>query len=343
MINKSTNCLVICHNRPHLLHRCLAALESSPNIKSLYLFCDGPRNNSEAARKTQQDIGGLFNKAKHQRGCEETKLFFSDSNLGPIKGPLLAIQWFLNEKKEGCILEEDIIASKEFITFYAYCLEIFRENKEISLISSAPQHAEKLEQNSHPLGAPLRESQLFLTWGWATWLDRWENFGLESPNQIEQSIRRASEALQSKKEIQTVSNKFMSLVARLYFKRELAILAKSPNHAWSYYIQREIKNKDLLTLMPTTNMTTNIGSGPGATRTKVLKYNWAIPEETKNVLGLLESKRNLKTNEINKKDIVEPFNKDTERALENLKYGPLIDEIRAWMKIRTRIKSLLKV
>jgi hypothetical protein len=311
-----TNVLVIAHNRPKLL---IEVLKNLNHIESLYLFCDGPANGPSHAENQylQNEIKEIFENIKKQRKNLETKIYCVNQNLGPRDGPIEAINWLFENKEYGCILEEDTVASNEFVEYYSTCLEIFKEDKEIALISSCPIGAENFIKNCGT------KSQIFLTWGWATWQDRWKSWDMKNKGQLIKQIN-------SEEKRRKVYSKFMSLTAQLYFKRELHQLQQNPEYVWSYYIQSKIKTANQQTIVPRCNMSKNIGFDKNALRTKTPRDNKCDPTQTAKTLKMLKENGKF-----------EDFESYKDKKLEKLKYGSLIKEIRAWLKMRTRLKHLL--
>jgi hypothetical protein len=237
-------CLVICYNRPDLAKQ---VIKRVINSKVLYLFCDGPKTSNPIDTELTQKFREIFYEVSNERGSNknyQTATYIADKNLGPRDGPITAIDWFLKNNLKGCILEEDIIPCQEFLPFYSRCLDTFEQDPQIALITACPGGVKDLKVKDNTDKFAVRSSELFLPWGWATWLDRWEKWELTNPKTLEGILEKTK----------IKPNGFYALSTKLLFKNELKKLYKNPHYAWSYYIQAKIKEDLNICVMPKTNL-----------------------------------------------------------------------------------------
>lgn len=161
--------LIIAWNRPHLLKSVLKEIiiYSPPKI---YLHIDGPPRSAERERviELQNEILNVFR--------EETRHFPAEVlvrqvNLGCGYGPLAAINWFLENEREGIIVEDDIQISLEGLELLTLAIDMFRNDDAIASVSAC-----NIVDGRQ---TPREENQAFVrsfisnSSGWATWSDRW--------------------------------------------------------------------------------------------------------------------------------------------------------------------------
>jgi hypothetical protein len=124
----------------------------------------------------------------------QLKIWQRDSNLGPAVSVITAIEWFFSHEESGVILEDDLKLTSDSMMFFSKALSTFANQKSVGLISGSNFWGVLGTHNSLPF------SSYPLTWGWATWRDRWElmrtpffcnyTFNLGSLSRLEQSFWR---------------------------------------------------------------------------------------------------------------------------------------------------------
>jgi len=158
--------LVIGFNRPELMRRQIERLRSwAPS--SLYLACDGPRAGvvddvpaTEAVRQCAELVDW---------DCS-LRTLFADTNLGCGAAVTAAITWFFKNESAGIILEDDVIASPDFLRFAAEILERYADDERVYSVTglSLDSPAQRAHQSDS-----YRFTALPLIWGWATWRRAW--------------------------------------------------------------------------------------------------------------------------------------------------------------------------
>lgn len=156
----------IIFNRPETTARVFAEIRKARPTK-LFVICDGPRKNRpddvEKVAATREII------RKIDWECELiTK--FSDKNLGCKIGPADGISWVFEQVEEAIILEDDCMPDQSFFQFCQEMLNRYSHDQRISMISGDNfQFGFRRNTDSYYF------SKYCLTWGWATWRDRWIN------------------------------------------------------------------------------------------------------------------------------------------------------------------------
>lgn len=128
----------------------------------IYISIDGPKNDFD---KDQQNK--IINLIKKNRKNHIIKYRILDENLGCQKATFSSLDWFFYQEKKGIILEDDNLPSVSFFKFCNDLLTRYSKDKKIFSISGYNPF-KKVDIHSDYIF-----SKHFMSWGWATWRDRW--------------------------------------------------------------------------------------------------------------------------------------------------------------------------
>ena len=153
-------------NRPNLVSSCLDAISESSkkNNIDLYIFIDGPRNQeekllvNETLRIVENYEYSIFNKVL---------ITNKSHNFGLANSVIDGVNKIFEDYKEVIVIEDDLIVSKNFISFMIDSLKKYEFNKHVGSISGFS-FAIKNKSHEDTYFHPRPNS-----WGWATWKDRW--------------------------------------------------------------------------------------------------------------------------------------------------------------------------
>lgn len=149
-------------NRPEHTKRTLAALAANPEAAAsdLYVFVDGPRNESERGR-----VAEVIRISRAQTGFRSVSLSVSASNKGLYRSITEGVTSTLSHSQRVIVAEDDVLTSQYFLSFMNEALERYASEPKVGSIHGY----------SPPL--PGLPDFFFLPggdcWGWATWADRW--------------------------------------------------------------------------------------------------------------------------------------------------------------------------
>ncbi|MDL2308667.1 hypothetical protein LJC53_03675 [Bacteroidales bacterium OttesenSCG-928-C03] len=173
--------------------------------------------------------------------CEK-KEFFKEEHLGKSEMITQAITWFFKNEPEGIILFDDTIPNMDF--FY-YCKELlgkYREDKRIVHINGS-----NLQRKNAKNDGSYYFSAYPLSWGFATWADRWKGFDLQMTLLEGENINKM------------MSGYISSPKEKLYWLRRYNILRRHKLDIWEYqYIFYKWYQKGL-SITPSCNLVTNVG------------------------------------------------------------------------------------
>ena len=220
---------------------------------NLYIACDGPRfdNNYEALQvATSREVIDT----EIDWPCRIERLY-SDTNLGCSVGPIRAITWFFDQVDEGIILEDDCVPHADFFPYCSNLLERYRNDDRVWCVSGNSFLHGNLIQSE------LNESYYFsrytLTWGWASWSDRWSMY---DPQIRHWPSLRDSGLLQQIFEDPYEVTYWSEIFERTFSQPQLVSW-------WDYQWFFAGLIRGALTATPRSNLVSNIGFGEGATHT----------------------------------------------------------------------------
>jgi hypothetical protein len=232
--------LLVVYRRADLTARTLAAIGAA-RPRRLLVAADGPASEAdraacEAARAAATAVTWpcdvLTDFAVENMGCEAR--MFS------------AVDWLFAQAERGIVLEDDCVPAPDFFPFCDALLEHYRDDRRVMHISGET-YATEAAPESYSF------SKYALTWGWATWKRAWELCD-----------RRLTgwPALRERPELQAL---FDTRDERAYLMSTFQQQAEGrPNwdYAWWYTCMT-----NGLSIHPSVNLVTNIGSDPRATHT----------------------------------------------------------------------------
>lgn len=154
----------IIFNRPDTTERVFAAIAKAKPPK-LLVVADGPRENKVGEAEKCAATRTIIDQVDWD--CE-VLTNFSDRNLGCKRRVSSGIDWVFEQVEEAIILEDDCLPDP---TFFRYCqelLERYRHDQRVGIISGDNfQFGRRRNDDSYYF------SKYVHIWGWATWRDRW--------------------------------------------------------------------------------------------------------------------------------------------------------------------------
>ena len=226
--------LYCCYNRLQYVKKTLPKLKSL-NIKKLYISIDGPKDKKDGlkCKKVEKFVKKLnFNFPVIYR--------IKKKNLGCKYGMAESIDWFFKHEKQGIILEDDIICSKDFIKFCDLMLKKYEKNKKIMMVGGT--NYDQFINNS----SKFFFSKHFLFWGWATWRSAWKKYDVEM-------LKWKNIKTQKKLKYKFSQNEF------LFLKNRFNELHQNYKDTWDIQWYFTCIYNDSFSIVPETNLITNIG------------------------------------------------------------------------------------
>jgi len=240
---------LIIFNRPDTTERVFQAIRQAQPQK-LLVIADGPRidrpNEAEKCAASRAVI------AKVDWECE-VLTNYSPINLGCKLRVSSGIDWVFSEVEEAIILEDDCLPAPSFFPFCQALLERYRYDERIMQISGNNFLQDRFN-------IKLKESYYFSKyggiWGWASWRRAWKFFDVKMENWNELKM---SDLLPSIFDSAAEQNSWTDV-----FDKVVAGVVDTWDYQWLY--ARWCQNH--LSIVPKSNLVSNIGFRKDATHTK---------------------------------------------------------------------------
>ena len=255
--------VVIIFNRPDktkILYESLKYYKPS----KLLIISDGPRNSFKDEKEKVAQSRKVFEKIDWE--CEV--LFnISETNLGCRERIISGLNWVFDREEKAIILEDDCIPSEEFFTFMELMLSKYQANKKISSVCGT---------NFLPDWSKTKDSYLYSkychVWGWGTWKDRWEkiDFNLDRLDEI--------------KKTKFLKGYLGTFRAYLYWHWIFNNVKKKKIDSWAYIWNFTNFINKSISIIPVTNLLSNIGIGKDSSHTRSLPYKYITAQESKKKL-----------------------------------------------------------
>ena len=257
--------IVFVYKRKEHTKKCLDALSQNQNAGShdLYIFADGAR--TEAEQKDVQDVRNLIRKYEGSSSFHKVVIKESDVNKGLAKSINEGVSAIISQYGRAIVVEDDLITSKDFLTYMNGALDYYDSDERIGSISGSTYPVKGLENYPFDVYA-IKKGEC---WGWGTWKRVWQN--------VDWSIMD----FQHYKKNRKLRRKFNSLEYGLDNMLVNQMEGKIDSWAvrWCYHL---FKN-DLMTVYPRTSKALNIGldgSGTHCHQAFGLEKNFAVSNET---------------------------------------------------------------
>lgn len=161
------------YNRPVHTRFALQALQKNflASESKLFVFCDGPKNNS--SNEAKKNIDEVREVVKSAKWCGEVEIIESVSNKGLGPSVREGVSNIVEEYGKVIVLEDDLITSPAFLTYMNKALAYYSHRKAVFSISGYNLPPRKMKtpiDYPYDVFACLRNA----SWGWATWDDRWK-------------------------------------------------------------------------------------------------------------------------------------------------------------------------
>lgn len=234
------------YNRPNLVDKVIKNLKKNTLSKSseLYIFSDGPKKNNDDILKVKK-VRACLRKIK---GFKKISIIVRKKNLGLYQNITSGLNFIFNKRNSAIILEDDILVSKNFLTYMNESLNVYKDDNKVGTICA----------NLSSLNSKMPET-FFLyhqdCWGWATWKRSWKLYSHDSSYLLNKIVENK---LVKKFDLDN-SYKFSKYLRENILKRR--------SWATNWYASLFIEKK--LNLFPGSQMCKNIGFGKASTNSKL--------------------------------------------------------------------------
>ncbi|MFT4524208.1 MAG: glycosyltransferase involved in cell wall biosynthesis [Granulosicoccus sp.] len=234
----NTPVLILAHDRPELLRKCLERLESAGCV-NLFASIDGPSNSKRAE---QEKVVSILSEI-----ISPDKLNLIQTNLGCEKGVLNGIDWFFSKTEKGIIIEEDVLISNAGLQFLDEMLVKYQSEPSVFMAGA---HLPTGKWNTNQSYFLSRVGHI---WGWATWKNRWDK---HDPNSIKSLI-----------DSELIANSFGQTELAKHFNVNLEACLSGQVDTWDFQWNMTMLANNGVCALPNSNQIENIGISADALHT----------------------------------------------------------------------------
>lgn len=251
-----TPVVIVIYHRPQMTVKVIDSLrEVKPS--QIFVIADGPKDKQDVkkCRETRDLIKSIDWECKIYKK-------YSSTNLGLRKHVVSGLNWVFSKVDRAIILEDDLVIDKSFYSFCEEMLEKYKNNEKIISISG----------NNFLFGRyNVKDSYFFshhiYSWGWATWRRAWKLY--------DDTMSDWSQ-IKSKK---ILNDRFEGWMELAYWNRIFDLTFERKINSWAYAWTYTALVNNKLTVVPSVNLISNVGTGQGATHTTIKSRVLNVPIE----------------------------------------------------------------
>jgi hypothetical protein len=224
--------------------------------RQLFVVADGPRGPEEiaacaAAREVCECVDWPCDVHRH----------YSETNVGCRRRMSSGIDWVFSQVERAILLEDDCLPDPTFFPFCEELLERYAEDERVMMISG-----DNFQFGDRPAAESYYFSAIPHIWGWATWRRAWAHYDVNMrswPAEADGNFH---------------GNLLPPQAAR-YHQRLIADVYAGKIDTWDVQWSLACWLRRGLTILPSVNLISNIGFGPGATHTRKADPFASLPTE----------------------------------------------------------------
>jgi hypothetical protein len=253
-MNNTSPIIIFCYRRniEKLVDSLLKNKDSEHS--NLFVFSDGYKSD-----KDKEDVLFVRKSLKKIKGFKSIKIYESEMNKGCAKSIIDGVNLIINNFGKAIVLEDDLIVSRYFLNFMNQALDFYQDDKKIWSISGYSPPLLSLKNYERDLYLSVRSS----SWGWATWLNRW--------NKVDWAIKNFNHLKKDKNKINNFEiggNDLFKLLELQYFGK---IDAWDVRWCYSQFLY------SAYSITPKISMTQNYGFGDKySTHNKSKTSKWEV-------------------------------------------------------------------
>lgn len=209
---------------------------------NLYIYSDAAKNSN-----ANQSVSQVRKYIKSLSGFKTITIIERESNFGLAKSIIEGVSEVIKVHNKVIVLEDDLLTSRNFITYMNQALDFYKEDKNIFSISGYTGKLASLSNLKDDVYLSYRPS----SWGWATWKDQWDG--------IDWDVTDFDKFIKNKKEVKQFNRGGIDMT------RMLKHCMEGKNHSWAIRWSYAMFKQDKYCIYPKVSKIQNIGFGEGAT------------------------------------------------------------------------------
>lgn len=162
--------IIFAFNRLGSLKKTIESLLDNEEAKDcdLYVFVDGPRKNHLDDKESVLEVQTYVHSINGFNNVEYT---FSAYNKGLGQSIIDGVSKIINRYGKVIVIEDDLIVSKNFLSYMNQSLVLYEKEKEIFSVCGYSNKIKRPSNYQYDAYFCTRSS----SWGWGTWIDRWNS------------------------------------------------------------------------------------------------------------------------------------------------------------------------
>lgn len=231
-------------NRPHLTEIVFEAIRQV-RPKKLLVVADGPRFPEEAEKC--EKARAVINRVDWD--CE-VLTNFSDKNLGCKRRVSSGLDWVFSKVEEAIILEDDCLPDPSFFNFCQVLLERYRHDERVMHISG-----DNFQDGQIRTEYSYYFSKYSHVWGWASWRRAWQHYDVDIKTWPQY------------KKLGIISSICDNPYEQKYWSDIFDRLFEDTINTWDYQWLYACWSQNGLSILPNSNLVSNIGFSSDGTHT----------------------------------------------------------------------------
>lgn len=134
----------------------------------LFIYCDNAKN--EKAQEAVDNVRAVVDEFARNSNFKKVTVFKAGQNKGLAASIIGGVSEILDRYGRVIVVEDDLVTSKDFLTYMNHALDFYETNPKVWSISGYSFPLKSLEKYPHDIYMSPRGC----SWGWATWKDRFE-------------------------------------------------------------------------------------------------------------------------------------------------------------------------
>lgn len=252
VMSLSTPVAFFIFNRPNLTKLVFEVITQT-QPKKLLIVADGPRflEEAEKCEKARSVIERL------DWDCE-VLTNFSETNMGCKRRVSSGLDWVFSRVEEAIILEDDCLPAPSFFYFCEALLEYYRHDERIMLISG-----DNFQSDQSQADYSYYFSKYNHIWGWASWRRAWNYYDVDMKTWPEYKKSNL---------IQSVCD---DPYEQKYWTNIFQRVVEGGVNSWAYPWTYACWSQSGLSILPNSNLVSNIGFANDATHTNDITSKFA--------------------------------------------------------------------
>jgi hypothetical protein len=233
--------VIFVYNRLEITKQTLKAINENilATETEVYIFSDGAKNEADVIKikKVREYIKEFAVNSKFKN----VYIIERENNMGLANSVIKGVTNIINKFKKIIVLEDDLITNQSFLCFMNDCLDFYEYKKDVWSIGGTTFRINALSKYKKDVYACYRVE----SWGWATWIDRWEK--------VDWKVSDYEEFMRDRKAKKKFKQGGQDRINSL--KRQMEGKTDSWAIRWDYQAFKE----NMVTILPTRSLIKNIG------------------------------------------------------------------------------------